>query len=274
MTTTPATGWPLSERLERVTLLALHEYASAEVRDRLGLAIEEIDGTLVSIARHDPSIMLNRAIGLGLTRPASAATIEAIRSCYRDAGAGRFFLHVHPDSRPPECADLLAAAGLRPHRRWMKFERGTEPPPAPRTDLQVRPIDAAHGEDFGRIVAPAFDLSPTAAGLFPGLIDQPGFHLYMSFDGDAPAGTGLLYIDGEDAWLDWGATLQACRGRGSQRALLARRVEDAIAAGCKRLLTATGEAVPDDPQHSYHNIEWAGFRPVYLRENWVPADPA
>jgi penicillin amidase len=47
-------------------------------------------------------------------------------------------------------------------------------------------------------------------------------------------------------------------------------VEDAVAAGCTRLLTATGEAVPGDPQHSYHNIEWAGFEPTYVRDNWVP----
>jgi hypothetical protein len=33
----------------------------------------------------------------------------------------------------------------------------------------------------------------------------------------------------------------------------------------------TGEAVPGDDQHSYHNIERAGFEEAYLRENWIPA---
>ena len=40
--------------------------------------------------------------------------------------------------------------------------------------------------------------------------------------------------------------------------------------GCKNLYTMTGEAVPDDPQHSYSNILRAGFEEAYLRENWVP----
>lgn len=63
---------------------------------------------------------------------------------------------------------------------------------------------------------------------------------------------------------------EGIRGRASPRALLARRVEDAIAAGCRQLLTATGEAVPGDPQHSGHDIEWVGSRRTCLRENWVP----
>jgi len=34
------------------------------------------------------------------------------------------------------------------------------------------------------------------------------------------------------------------------------------------LVTATGEAVAGDPQHSYKNIKRAGFREKYVRENW------
>ena len=262
--------YPLSERLEAVMLRALHEAAPGETTAALGLHLEEIDGALISVAGRDPSIVLNRTLGLGLVRPAMPETVQVIRGRYTDAGVDRFFLHVHPEAAPGNLADMLGAAGLQSYRRWMKFERGPEAPPAASTSLRVREIDAAHGADFGRIVAAAFDLSPEAAGLFPGLIGRQGFHLYMSFDGATPAGTGLLYIDGDSAWLDCGATDPASRGRGSQRALLARRIGDALAAGCTRLMTCTGEEVPGDPQHSYHNIEWAGFRPAYLRENWIP----
>lgn len=262
---------PVGERLEWGMLQALHEGADAVTRERLGLRLEQIDGTLVSIAAHDPAIMLNRALGLGLARPATPETVWAIRDRYRDAGIGRFFLHVHARAQPADIERLLGAAGLRPHRRWMKFRRGPEPPPEAPSMLAVRRIGTEHAAAFGRIAASAFDLTPAAAALFPGLAGRPGCHLYMSFDGDTPAGTGLLYIDGSDAWLDWGATDPAFRGRGSQRALLTRRITDAAAAGCTRLVTCTGEEVPGDPQHSYHNIEWAGFRPAYLRENWVPA---
>lgn len=262
---------PASERLERAMLEAMHLGAPNETRVQLGLEVDEIGGTLVSIAAGDPSIMLNRAIGLGLQTPAAAATIGAIDERYAAAGIGRFFLHRHPEAKPEELERLLTDAGLRSHRRWMKFTRGTDAPPRARTSLEVQEIGAEHAEAFGKIAAAAFDLSPAAAPLFGGLVERAGFHLYMAFDSAQPAGTGLLYIDGSDAWLDWGATDPAQRGRGAQRAVLARRIADALAAGCTRLMTCTGEEVPGDPQHSYHNIEWAGFRPEYLRENWIPA---
>lgn len=260
----------VSERIEAAELNALHAEASDALRDRLGLRLERLDGTMVSIASRDPSILLNRTMGLGLTRRATAEGIERILATYREHDVEHFYVGVHPEARPDRIAQYLANAGLESDRGWVKFERGPDPAPAAESSLEVREIGTKHVDDFGRIAASGFGLTPNAAPLFRGLIDHPGVRMYMTFDGDTPAGTGLVYIDGEHAWLDWAATDPEFRQRGSQRALLARRIEDAVAAGCTRLMTATGEAVPDDPQHSYHNIEWAGFEPKYTRENWVP----
>lgn len=261
---------PVSEGMEAAGLKALHTAASDELRDRLGLRLERIGGAMVSIATNDPSILLNRALGLGLNEPATEEDIQRIRTAYRDHDVDRFYLGVHPDARPDGIEQLLETAGLASGRRWMKFERGPDPAPTAESSLEVREIGAEHVDEFGRIAASGFGLTPAAAPLFRGLIDRPGFHLYMTFDDETPAGTGLVYIDGEHAWVDWAATDPEFRQRGSQRALLARRIEAAVNAGCTRLMTCTGEAVPGDPQHSYHNIEWAGFEPKFLRENWVP----
>lgn len=261
---------PVSEQLERGLLKGLHEAAPAPVREALGLAMWEQDGGLVSLAANDPSIMLNRALGFGLAAPFRPDTIRAIGDSYREAGIARFFLEVHPGARPGDWERMLREAGLRRHRRWVKFERGAEPPPRADSPLLIREISAHHATAFGRIAAAGFDLSEKAGGLFAGLIGRPGFHLYMSFEGERPVGTALLYLQGDNAWLDWGATDPAFRKRGSQRALMARRINDALAAGCCRLFTCTGEAVPGDPQHSYHNIEWGGFRADCLCDNWIP----
>lgn len=260
----------VSERMEAAALEALHTTASEEVRARLGLRLERIEGTVVSIAANDPSILLNRAMGLGLDGPATADGIERVCAAYREHGVERFYVGVHPEARPDGIERWLADAGLESGRRWMKFERGPDPAPPSGSSLQVREIGEEHVDAFGRIAASGFGLTPEAAALFRGLLDRSDFHLYMTFDEDTPAGTGLVYIDGECAWFDWAATDPAYRRRGSQRALLARRIEEAVAGGCTRLMTCTGEAVPGDPQHSYHNIEWAGFEPKFLRENWTP----
>ena len=234
------------------------------------LRLERVEGTMVSIAARDPSILLNRTMGLGLTREATEEGIERIRTTYDDHGVERFYVGMHPNARPDRIEQHLTDAGLESARGWVKFERGPDPAPAAASNLEVWEIGTEHVDDFGRIAASGFGLTSEAAPLFRGLIDHPGVRMYMTFDGDTPAGTGLVYIDGEHAWFDWAATDPEFRQQGSQRALLARRIEDAIAAGCMRLMTATGEAVPDDPQHSYHNIEWVGFEPEFVRENWAP----
>ena len=94
----------------------------------------------------------------------------------------------------------------------------------------------------------------------------------MSFTGERPAGTGALYVRDGIGYLDWASTHPDFRRRGSQTAILSARLDHAFDAGCKTIVTMTGEAVPEDPQHSYSNILRAGFSEAYLRENWVPAD--
>ena len=260
----------VSERMEAAGLEALHAEASHELRRRLGLRLERIAGTMVSIVANDPSMLLNRAVGLGLNEPATEDGIERICAVYREHDVERFYLGIHPEAHPAGIEQLLEKVGLQSDRGWMKFERGPDQAPTAESNLEVREIGAEHVDDFGRIATSAYGMTPEAAGLVRGLIDRPGVHLYMTFDGATPAGTGAMAIDGDRAWFEWAATDPEFRQRGSQRALLARRIEDAVDAGCTRLLTCTGEAVPGDPQHSYHNIEWAGFEPKFVRGNWVP----
>ena len=96
------------------------------------------------------------------------------------------------------------------------------------------------------------------------LVGAAGWRCFVAWDGDEPAGGGALYVDGEVAWLGIGATRPAYRGRGSQSAILAARIETARALGVKQLATETGEQVGP----SYRNIMRAGFAEAYLRPNW------
>ena len=115
-------------------------------------------------------------------------------------------------------------------------------------------------------------MSEAARPWLASLVDRPEWHLYMSFfAGDTPAGTGAMFVCSGAAWLDLGSTLPAYRGRGGQGVVLRRRIRDALDLGCRTLLTTTGEEAEGDPQHSYKNIVRAGFRPVYVRENFVLA---
>ena len=54
---------------------------------------------------------------------------------------------------------------------------------------------------------------------------------------------------------------------GGQRALLWRRIDDALAAGCTAVGTETGEPIHDEPNPSLVNMQRCGLRLVCSREN-------
>ncbi len=261
----------LSERIERAVLADLHGAASEETRNLLGLSLKTIGNAMVSIAKNDPTILINRTIGLGVASPATKDDVDAIVRCYASNGVGHYFLHLHPDAHPRELRDWIVDAGLRKHRGWMKFSRATEAPPDFKSELKVRQIGKEHAMDFGRIAAEGFDMSEAAVPLIAALVDRPGWYLFMSFAGDTPAGTGALFVKDDVAWFDWASTHPSFRGRGGQGMVLCERIKAAIDLGCKLMLTTTGEEVEGDPQHSYKNILRMGFHEAYLRENYVPA---
>lgn len=261
-----------AERVERAALADIHAAATPAVRESLGLHHETVSDVLVSVAARDPSILLNRALGLDVDAADAAGTIRRIADTYRRHGVARYFLHVHGPVEADPAGNVLAGAGLRRHRGWMAFVRDLDDlPPAIETPFRIERIGPGHGSDYGRIAAAGFDLTDRAVPLVAALAARPDWHLFMTFDGDRPVGGGALFRHGEYGWFDFGATHPDYRGRGSQTALLAHRIRAAAALGCRRLFTETGEAVPGDPQHSYRNILRAGFREVALRDNYVPA---
>ncbi len=258
------------ETVERAALASLHEAAPAAVRARLGMRLERIGGAVASIVPGIHSTVVNRVIGLGVERPASREDVGRIADRYAEAGVGRHLVHLDESARPDGLEGWIEAAGYGTYRAWVPFERsGTEPPEASTADLEVRRAAPGDAAEFGRIVADGFDLGEAGAPLVAGLTAHPAWRIYLTTDGDEIAGAAGLFVHDGAGWLDWAATRPKFRRRGSQSALLARRIADAVQAGCQALFTETGEAVPGDPQHSYHNIEAAGFEAGRPRANWV-----
>ncbi|MDH3580321.1 MAG: GNAT family N-acetyltransferase [Hyphomicrobiales bacterium] len=260
-----------SEGIERAALRSLFAAADPDLQRHLGLGQHEVGGAYAYMAAALPAsaIVVNRVIGLGAARPATRQDVADMVQVYRDAGVARYFVHLADAAQPETIAEWLAAEGLEKTRGWMKFTRGTEPPPETATDLRIAEIDAAQGEAFAGIAGDAFDLGAPAVPWLARLPGQSAWHIFMTFDGDTPAGCGALYIENDIAWTDWGATAPEFRRRGGQSALLAHRIRLAIDRGCSRIVTCTGEEVPGDPQHSYSNILKMGFSEAGVRENYA-----
>lgn len=219
----------------------------------------------------EPSILVNRVLGIGSEYRPTLDQLTNIRRLYANGGISRFFLHVIPERIGDDYAALLGEAGYQKYRGWMKFERGPGDVGDIATDFAIRKIGPEHALPFASIVGNAFDFSAEFQPAIAALANDANWHLFMGFDGDAPACTGGLYMKDGVGYLDFGATHPDFRRRGGQTSLLNTRIKAALDAGCTSIVTMTGEAAPGDEQHSYHNIQRAGFKEAYLRENWIPA---
>lgn len=237
----------------------------------LGAATARIgDATLLCITSL-PTGFFCRVLGLGLERPADAATLRAILDWYAGAGVTEPRIQASPQARPDGLEGLLRGAGLVPAARpWGKFLRDPVAPAAAPTDLEIAEIGADRADDFVRTTLEGFEMPPVLASWVRGLPGRPGWRVYIAYDGDEPAAGAATFIRDGAAWLGFGATLPAFRRRGGQAALLARRIDDALAAGCDVLTTETG-VDEGAPGPSWRNIERAGFRLLYERPNYARA---
>jgi len=96
--------------------------------------------------------------------------------------------------------------------------------------------------------------------LYASVLGIPGWTHYLALVDGQAAGAGALFCGHDVALFMVVATDPAFRGRGVQRALIARRMADAVSNGCS---LAAAETVDDNA--SPRNFQRAGFRLVHRR---------
>lgn len=262
-----------SESIEIAALMDLHNAATPELKRSLAISSKSIGSARISIAANLPesAVVINRT--LGFKSSFSPEIIEKIAAIYSEQAVERYFIQTGLRNEDDRVEGIMTSAGLVKARGWQKFRRGKDAVGAVNTDLDIRPIRKDYSQEFASIVCDAFDLGRAAVPWLAELPDRPNWHIFMSFDGDMPAGAGALFVKNGLGWTDWGATAPEFRRRGSQTAILAARLKCALELGCTSVFTCTGEDVPGDPQHSYTNIMRAGFAEDYLSENYAPPSP-
>jgi hypothetical protein len=257
------------EEVELAAVRSIVDAAAPDLAGRLGLRYVPVGRAGAVVAAGSDVPLLNRAIGLGLLAPADDATIDRVAGLW--AGSGLTCLvQVTPHAETPALRAALEARGLRPLDAWAKVWRDDAPAPAAATDLRVEAVGRERAEDVARILCAGFGLPEAVGGLFASVLERDGWRAYLAFDGDEPVATGSLFVHGRVGALQAAATLPSHRRRGAQGALVARRISDGLALGCRLFAAEATEDRPEDPNPSYHNLLRAGFRLAYLRRNYVP----
>jgi hypothetical protein len=252
----------VEERAERAAMRDMWRAAPEETARALGIATTDIaDATCIGVGVA-PVLQLNRVLAL---TEASDADLDAIRRFYD----GPFQISIAPNASA--LVPRLEARGFTRGYAWQKFVRDASSPPEPRTDLRVDEVGPEKGDAFAKVVLEGFGMPPPMAPWLAKMPGRDGWHAFVAFDRDEPAAAGLVWTDRVEglAWLGLAAARPSFRRRGGQRAILAARIAKAVSLGCTSLVTETGVPEPGKPSTSHANIEHAGFRKTYVRENWI-----
>ena len=261
--------WALDE-IEAAAWRDLIDAASPAVIAATGMAWARVGGVTILMAPRLASPLWNRALGVGNGEPATDALLDEVIVRLTAAGVADPWIQLSAASRPSAIARWLDARGfaLASGRAWVKLARGREPAPVHETELELRELDGADAAPLARVVCAAHGMPPAIAPLVEALVGRRGWRAYGAFDGGALVAGAMLRVDGRDAWLGLGGTLASHRGRGAHRALVARRIADAIAQGVTTIATETGAAVDGVAGPSLANLERCGFQAAGLRATW------
>jgi GNAT superfamily N-acetyltransferase len=271
MTTTPHLH-PLAALADKAEILAFTDFfaaAPSELRRRLALSVEHVSDATLLLAPGLPSAIFNRAIGLGLCNDAGVEEVEAIAARFRERGVADWRLLWSPLACPQDLLARLHGRGFefRTVSQWIKMYRGIESPPHIESALTVAPASRENSDRVARVMTDALSLPPYVADWIAQLQGRPNWTLYALMDGGKVVGGASLFIAGELAWLGMGGVAASHRRRGGQGALMARRIEDAIARTACHIFTETGKPVGEEPSPSLNNMKRCGFVEVVSRSN-------
>ena len=254
---------------EALAFLDTFAASAARADDAVGAVTSRPGGGVAFAFTKIDIPFFNRAIGIGVARPAIESDVDEVVAFYDRAEREVSVAQIAPHAAP-EVVGWFEARGYVRSRTWVKMWHSLAKIPDATTDLRIEQIGPEWADDFGRLsVAEAYDF-PDVVGMSAGAgVGWPGWYHYVGFDRDVPVSTGAMRIEDGVAWLGFGATTPSHRGRGGQSAMFARRLRDARDAGCRFAVVETGKDTAEDPNPSYRNMVRSGFELAYFRDNWV-----
>ncbi len=255
----------LAARLELTQAWRSVHYTQAQQRldPTLGSAVLPVgDGYAVYVGPDSP---VQRVIGLGMSRPVTAAILDEIEVFFRQRqSSARIDLCPLAD---PSLKEQLAQRGYR----LQSFQNvlvcalpRPEAPPALPDGFRITQVTAHDGPLWIQTTGQGFDASETPSPATLAIM-TPNFYAanatcFLAWIGDQPAGGGAMYQHGGVVELGGASTRPAFRERGVQTALLAQRLTVAAAAGCDLAIVAT-----EPGSASQRNIARAGFQLAYTK---------
>jgi ribosomal protein S18 acetylase RimI-like enzyme len=233
----------------------------------VGVAFRPIGGTAVGLmAKHFPNPNFNKIVGLGRGQEGDIAPLTA---WYRDNGVRPRF-EILPRAGDAELCRELARQGFFASEFHTSLVRDTSPPARAARSGDVEQVTTAQVlEEFLNAYCAGWAV-PDSEGFKRNVrpwLGRKGWSLFLAREGGKAAATAILYVEDKVAYLADASCDPAFRRRGLQRALLERRISEAIAAGVDFI--CSGAAFQST---SHRNMERCGMRLQFVRAVWTERD--
>ena len=256
---------PLEERVEIKAFLDLFRSAPRSLITDAALAYLSIeDGCAVSLP-FAPPIGLNRILGLR-----DVANLEkAVR--WFDGRGGTPRLQIDENAASAEVLEWIADRRMaKSGPAWVKLTcLAPSSPMLWNEKIDVRVAGAGEAKLFAELMCEGFGFSKSLAPFWAGIVGKPEWTCLVAYLDEVPAGTGIMYAADGYAWLGGGATIPAFRNRGVQTALIRARMNLGTEQGVKVFAVETAEPESGKYGVSFENVVKAGFRQVYVRQNYL-----
>ncbi|NOT35259.1 MAG: GNAT family N-acetyltransferase [Candidatus Eisenbacteria bacterium] len=258
------------ERVEVAVWRDLVSAASSDVRRNLGLVDVQFAGGMALLCSRLPSVLFNRAFGFGLEQAVCATNLDDLIELYRYGGP--FAIQPSPAVLCPGTATLLKNRGLPARSSWSCWTRTLDVPIEPvRAPIRVTRVRREQAETFAALTCGLlgeFTIAPWIAES----VGRDRWTHYLALHRDEPVGAAALFVNGDDAWLSMGVTVEEYRNQGVQSVLIARRLLDAAGQGARWIRVETTDDRPNQPSPSSRIMQYAGFTLQYQRPShvWLP----
>ncbi|MFC0546093.1 GNAT family N-acetyltransferase [Kutzneria chonburiensis] len=227
-----------------------------------GIVTYRVGGGVVAKATPDPGHFWTRAFAFD--RPLTDEEMLSILDFHQGAGE----LQLAPWAFPPGWERIRRSHGLIEADPWVKVACDIGQARCDDSAFPITEIGAIQADEWAGVIAGGFGLGPHLRPTLAASVGKPGARHFIAWDGAQAVGAACLYQQGELGYLTTTATVASHRGRGIQSALISRRVKEAAAAGCQRLVAETGQPAPGRPNPSFGNLTRAGLRPLHVRRNF------
>jgi GNAT superfamily N-acetyltransferase len=260
----------ITEGLEAEFMFQYVSHASAEARHNLGIATKRAAGGVILSLRNDESRYWSKALGFGFSEPITDELVEQVLDYYRSEDNSTAVMQIAPSVLPPEWDAIRARHGLVQTATIIKLACAIDDFRwHGRSDLTVEGVDDVDIDAWARVALRGFGMPESLATMVAAGTRSSGFHPFAAWDGDEMIAAANMFIRGDVASLNTGATLSTHRNKGAQSALIAERARYAERAGCRWLVAETGQPALGTKNPSLDNLLRAGFTVQYTRVDWT-----